>query len=420
MSKLIFILSGYEPDYSAVGICIKNLIEIIEKDYEVIIISEKTIVSQIDQTISNSKLIFVESRIQYIKNNLIFKIANSDSLRKSVFKAFLFLVKVYGLIKVHISRININKNLIEKYDEKILEIAENNDILIPVCLPFESICSAVNIKSKKKSIKVYPLLFDKFSENKNLHRSMMNYVLKIKKHIRVEQKMLDSCDGIFYTDSWSNHFKKFHEGRYRDKIYLIEHPLLKELQKDVSFVKKSKDISVTYAGTLYKKIRSPKFALKLFSKLNKAQNKINLLIFSKGNCNSYIKRKAEVCKFIIFHGEVQKNIADNAVSNSHVLLSIGNTDISQFPSKIFEYISTGKPIIHTFKSPEDPVIKILAKYKNSLVINESNGIDINLIDEIIRFLKKIKEVPYDLVENLYIEATPKYVVNQILSVIWGE
>lgn len=418
MSKLIFILSGYEPDYSAVGICIKNLINIIEKDHEVFVISEKTIVSQVDQVFSNSKVMFVESSIQHVKNTLKFKISVSTRLRKLIYKSFLYVVKVYGFMQAHIARININNNLVEKYNKKLLEIVETNDILLPVCLPFESILSAVNIKNRKKSIKVFPILFDKFSENTSLHRSMMNYVWKREKHLRVEKTTLNSCDGIFYTDSWTNHLKNYHNGINPNKLYLIEHPLLKQLPTNVSVTRNSNYITVTYAGALYKKIRSPKFVLELFNRLQNINNAIKLEIFSKGNCNSYIRREAKQNKSIVFHGEVTKNNADNAILKSHILLSIGNSDISQLPSKIFEYISTGKPIIHTYKNPMDPVIKILAKYRYALVINESSEIDNDLINEFTDFVNNIIEIPYNLVENLYIEATPKYVVNQIMNVIW--
>lgn len=418
MSKLIFILSGYEPDYSAIGICIKNLINILEHDHEIFVISEKTIFLQFDQVLSKSKLVFVESRMGHIKNLLEFKISKSNRFKKFLYTLFLFLVKVCGFIKAHTSLININENLVRKYRQKILEIIQPNDILIPVCLPFESLLSAVNIKKTIKSIKVYPILFDKFSENFILHRTTLNYLLKREEHLKLEEKVFDLCDGVFHTNSWSNHLKKFHESLSPNKLYLIEHPLLKRIQSNIPLNKERKYISITYTGALYRKIRSPKFIIKLFNKLQKINKGIKLEFFSKGNCNSYIKKQLKNNNSIIFHGQVTKDIANNAILESDILLSIGNTDISQLPSKIFEYISTGKPIIHTFKDPKDQIINLLSKYKFALVINELEEIDDNLLNKFIDFAHNIKHIPYNVVENLYTEATPSYVANQIMNVIW--
>ena len=58
-----------------------------------------------------------------------------------------------------------------------------------------------------------------------------------------------------------------------------------------------------------------------------------------------------------------------------ILLNIGNTIPGMVPSKIFEYMSTGKPIISTSCIQNDPVITYLEHYGNAHVINEKETIE---------------------------------------------
>ena len=47
------------------------------------------------------------------------------------------------------------------------------------------------------------------------------------------------------------------------------------------------------------------------------------------------------------------------IDNFHILLSIGNTNKYQLPSKVIEYISLGKPVLH-FAEIKDVAINTLS------------------------------------------------------------
>ena len=59
-----------------------------------------------------------------------------------------------------------------------------------------------------------------------------------------------------------------------------------------------------------------------------------------------------------------------AYDRTDVLINIGNSVLNQMPSKIFEYISSGKPIINVFKSPDCPTLKYLTRYPLALNLFE--------------------------------------------------
>ena len=56
---------------------------------------------------------------------------------------------------------------------------------------------------------------------------------------------------------------------------------------------------------------------------------------------------------IIFHGTVSKERALLAMSESDVLINIGNNTSYQLPSKIIEYIGASKPIINIISLHND-------------------------------------------------------------------
>ena len=54
------------------------------------------------------------------------------------------------------------------------------------------------------------------------------------------------------------------------------------------------------------------------------------------------------------------------------LISIGNKDFPYVPSKIFEYMSTGKPIIHFYHNDDDSCLGYLQRYRNACLIDLRN------------------------------------------------
>ena len=65
---------------------------------------------------------------------------------------------------------------------------------------------------------------------------------------------------------------------------------------------------------------------------------------------------------------------EKMVDSLHCLLSIGNLNPAQLPSKVIEYISTGKPVLHFVEIQDDPVLKIADQFNNLILINKNSNI----------------------------------------------
>ena len=99
------------------------------------------------------------------------------------------------------------------------------------------------------------------------------------------------------------------------------------------------------------------------------------------------------------------------MDRSDILLSIGNKGTEMAPSKIYEYMSTGKPIIHVYSEENDPCIEQLVKYGNALLIKEGN----DSRDLIVEFINSRKNIDTSDVFKRFISSTPSYTVDLIIS-----
>ena len=152
-----------------------------------------------------------------------------------------------------------------------------------------------------------------------------------------------------------------------NKITYVEHPLLKKTNNSYKMIDDGK-IRLMYAGALYKYYRSPEYLLKVFTLIN---GSYLLNIFSAGNCEKMIDKFSRKDIRIKNNGYVSVDVLDEEYSNADILLSIGNFKSQNLASKIFEYMSLGKPIIHFYVNPNDPVLKLLFKYPLSLTVEQN-------------------------------------------------
>jgi hypothetical protein len=152
------------------------------------------------------------------------------------------------------------------------------------------------------------------------------------------------------------------------KIYVI--PPLISLSKNNNvenhiFIKKDK-IRLVFVGTLYKAIRSPYFLLKYFKELLQKSlgDRLELHFFGDINdCASSFEFYEDLLNNKIFiHALVSHDVALRATKEADFLINVGNNTSYQLPSKMVEYISSGKPIINFISSSNDSSLPLIKNY----------------------------------------------------------
>lgn len=168
--------------------------------------------------------------------------------------------------------------------------------------------------------------------------------------------------------------------------------------------------SCVFTGSFYSNIRDPKYMLEIFRKSSS-----KLFIVGSGRTSN---ESNNANNNIIYLGRKSLTETKSILNSADFLVNLGNSVSNQVPSKIFDYISSGKPIIHIRKLENDPSMVYLSKYPLCLDLYEGDPIEMNL-QKLEAFIKenKGKTVPADYIAETYRECTPEYVANQLYEAI---
>ena len=174
-------------------------------------------------------------------------------------------------------------------------------------------------------------------------------------------------------------------------------------------------IKLIYTGSLSSTFRKPNYIVELIKKVSTSLP-CELTFYSRG-CDADLKREAEKSECIKSLGYVEKDVLEKGIANSDFLVSIGNSlpeGHNAIPSKIFDYMSTGKPVVHILAGNNDICKKYFNEYPKVLLLDPRESFERNF--EILRqFLIENKgvRVPFDVVSKAFYKNTPQYSVDVI-------
>lgn len=417
--RVVFIVGGYYPVLSVTGSCANSIIEEMSQTTDITVIARTTAIGQRDNKDEHSDIRYYNYFDNRIKLYLKHELKSANKVKKVTLKAIRTFVRAYGFIRFWTGRRTINRQATKAIYNQLKLINEEIDVIVPVCLPFESVVAAIKFKKEvQNSVKVAPLLYDLFSENPALHRTQKNKKRRLKKHLIIEREMCEQSDRLLFVEAWEEHLDTYFSEQ-EAKFCKTEHPLLKRIISKEKVAYNSQKINIVYTGALYKKIRNPLYSLKFFSHLIDKNNKIVLHFYINGDCNETINDFCErYPENIINHGTVSKETAKAAMLSSDILLSIGNMSTAQVPSKIFEYISSGKTILHFSSVTKDPVVDILKQYNNCYCIEGADQIIPHTVAEGMKIIEgDMKQIKFEEVEKLFYTATPQYTANKIIELL---
>lgn len=413
---IVFIVGSYYPYYSAGGKCAGNIADEMSKSHRITVICVKNFPDQLGEEEHNrQKIIRVWTKEKKNRFYLENRAKDPQSIRAYVYRFLLKLYKYSRALAIVFSRDSLEKELVQNYTQALYRIDEPIDVIIPLCLPFEGIAAAIQFKENQtRQLKVIPYLFDQFAENNRLHRMKLNKVIKKKKHVLLERENYEKADYILAMHSLIEHFST--DLPEIKNITYLEHPLLVKPSINES-ANDNNSIKIAYVGGLVKNYVEPNYLLELYKGAS-SNSTLHFYIF--GNCASVVDKYSRVMPTkIINHGSVDKETANREISNSDILISIAEKKGLQKSSKIFDYISCGKPIVHLYSVVNDVNLNVLRKYPNVLCIMQ----DKELMSQNVLAFNKFCEVnrniviPFSEVSTLFQDATPGYTVIIIEDII---
>ncbi len=414
----VFVVGSYYPYYSAVGKCTGNVADVLSQKHKVTIICEKNYCDQKDEErYNNQKILRIITQEKINREKLNNNIRKTHGLTR---KYYILRSNIYKLIqatKLVFSKISIKKELVDLYISKLADIDEKIDVIIPASMPFESVLAAVEYHRNNPGVIVIPYLFDQFAESATIHRLNANKLIKMKRHIGLEEESLINSYRVLAMHSLKSHFEN--KLPNLNNIIYTEHPLI--ITDDCKMSEKTRNsIKISYIGGFYKKYVEPNYLLDLF--INSKVSNIEFHFYVIGNCNKMINKYQRIHpRRIINHGSVNKEKATYEMMDSDILVSVSEKSGIQMSSKIFEYMSFGKPIIHFYSGNKDVNVQILENYPLALIIKQDYSIMNENVNKFEQFCLNnyTKRINAEEIKRLFPEAMPKYTASIIESLLGG-
>lgn len=349
--NILFILDYYLPKASANGVCVEKLVNQFAKSGDQVSVLA---FHQADECMEQEK-----NRIYYCCNE------QQDKMPVSWAMPFIYYIKwLLPSKKPVYERKAVTDEIIRKADEIIN--ANHIDTVICVHLPIESLLAGIELKKKHPEVCFVAYALDSLSGG-FLPRYLPEGFCRRRK-IRWENQIYSHFDKIVLMQSGKEHHQKISasEEWYLRSVYLDIPLFMPDIAANCM---SSGEMSITFVGTMADHIREPYHFLNV---LNKVNYRFTLIIAGNNSCgdlNQYCQSSHIKIQQL---GHVPHADAVKLIKSSSILLNLGNRNTSQVPSKIFEYMSVGKPIISTYCEDTDSCLPYLRQYPNVLLIDERN------------------------------------------------
>lgn len=235
-----------------------------------------------------------------------------------------------------------------------------------------------------------------------------------------ERALYAGLDRVFLTDLMARQMEEpgCVLGAFRDKTRVLEFPSLIPPPAASQTGKKDDTLECLFAGSLYPALRTPHFALALFSAMDLPG--VRLAFLGPGwehYPDAPAAAKAVLGDRLAIQGPAPAAEAAARVGGADVLVHLGNGNADQVPSKLYEYFAAGKPVLALLKRRDDPAREALARWPLACVVYEDEGASPPVCARVAAFLKEKgrRRLPYRQAEALFYENTPRAVADRLLA-----
>lgn len=408
----------YHPQYSANGVCCKNVVdECIAQGHQVICV--------VNSYGDCPKEDFVDgAKLYRIKHKWIDRVNQFCEREENAGKKFVKPVKTFAQIvnKIKLGLTSFSWPLVSPLytyrfykQAKILYEKEKFSTVVSVYTPIDSLIAGCLLKRKYPEVKFIPYYLDALAGGWG--PSKWSYKKKDKRTRKWESFIDKYADVIIsMKSSRQYHENNMLEGINAEKRCYLDVPLMKRHNDTNELDMDSKPCSKTliFAGGISYPRRDPKPILEILSIVCL---KTDTEVLFVGECNKpsifqpYIDKTNGKIKYL---GYQPHNKVTEMEQKADCLINIGSTNPYTISGKIFEYMTFLKPIISTFSIEDEPSIKYLEKYKPVLFVDEKDDWQ-HSANEIIKFLDNGEQskIDDDTLKKLFYNNTPEAFIDVI-------
>lgn len=383
---------------SANGVCLQNIINAFEhSEFEVHVMARR------DRNETREEIINGVHVHRYNGSFYYKMLRYSQSYPKTTTgKLAFFLTRLMGIRMVLFLPFYPMRDpfLVNRCGRKAIQLHRkmNFDMIIGTYNPLESVLALTKIKKQfPNRVKTCSYFLDTLS-NETPHRFLSKEFIN-KQGRKYEKNIFEHSDLVLNMLYHENHFKSSVYDEYCGKMKFVDLPVLKQREKTIN----SENIEKHQTNAVYTGIVRVDTFSYIISVFEKTEN-ITFHVYSSSQLSGFNS------DILIKHGQVSYEEAITAQNNSDVLISMGNKDSDYVPSKIFEYMSTGKKIIHFCYGDNDSCIRYYKKYNNALIIDVNDETEKNAL-KINEFINNDTDIiPFSQLKEIFKDNLPEETV----------
>lgn len=409
--RLLVLLGGYYPSYGAPGIVFEKMIPVLREHYEITILTPRRVTHDLGSVFTYNG-VFVHEISDWINDRVV------ESARRGVAPLVLrFMQRIWWVCqKQPMFTYSIRNTL--KCAER-LHLERRFDAMLSVSFPPYTHIAAEIFKARHPDVKWGAYSTDTLFDHKVLrskwHKLFMQDVLSW------EMQAYSHADCVFFTPeiyAWRNRMFPNDEVSPLLLNYLLSLPATSDVTRDVAARHDACDtILFVYAGVFYERTRDPSwFADVMRELIAKNDNLLFHFYLVTDACKDVIE--AVVKDFpqnVFIRPPVLPSEVAMIMRRADFLLNFSN-DADQFsPSKIFDYVATGRPILNV-AYPKRKVNDVLLRNPLSLTVVNDGDVH-KSAKEVESFVERNlgKSLGNDDLKSLYAEYLPENVLKELIN-----
>ncbi len=409
MNRIAVITSNYMPNPDANGICVYNVMNELKKTVDdIVCICNQQEGEEQQETLDGVRIFRIpparhmKAIMQYQK-----KSTWKNRLKMSVFLAARRaknLLNIWRYPRTEIQR--------EKVIFSLLEQMPEFDLIIAVFRPFDGIGAAIEYKKMHPKCQVCGYFLDSLIDFVPQGISRKIYRTLVAKN---EKRFFQKLDIILKPESDKGYYK---DSGLDKTINYVKFPVFVRPECTECYKFGNNGLSLVFAGTLSSSFRSPAYLLNILQRLNRDGYNIKFHFFGTYDNPLELKHwQQEYKDCFAYHGSISFQRSRIVLANADILVNISNKGLQMVPSKVYELMAQGKPILHISSNRDDVCEKCFGSYPLVCNINSAERAMEKDIVRLKRFLDKQikKDIDY---EQIYLEnytATPEYICKTILK-----
>ncbi len=396
MSKILIISEEFFNRENANTHCLEELIGGLKKNgHEIYLLTKEygcDTLSDID-----------DAEIYKFRMNLqMFADSRSAMRNKNVILRTVFMIMSY--ILYHLDTSLLISKMVKKGTQLIKE--KKIDKVISIFQTSVNHDAAYRIAKKNKDVEWIMYNVDQMTFNLSISPKEAEAFRKKETAYSALVKKIINVEGID-EEYISNHFEPY------KNIPKISVPLPNLKPDEANFLKRNDNPKTVlrYFGRFYEDIRNPDCLIRMLKNLDAALYSAE---FYGQSCEYLKKHYDSLPECVHLSGTVSAEKCIELTDSADILINVGNTCANQMPSKVFEYISSGKPILNIYFNDKELAMKYLKKYPCIMNVRSDENISSSQLDD---FCKNSRLIPAEEIKEIFSGALNENVIKKSVEFI---